>query len=312
VKLFVRPYKAEGDYWRIRDFLRQVFLLNHRRMICWPLIRLDYWRWHGIMNLGDGSLESGVFLWETSASEIVAVLNQEGAGQVFLQVHPNYKTSDLEEQMIAQAEEHLRAPSRRGGMVLWIWSDSADDLRKGLLEKRGYTHIASDDEYQWYCDLEQTIPDTPQREGYTIRSLGEAAELPSRCWASWRAFHPNEPDEKYDRDYTWYRNIQSVPLYRRDLDLVAIAPSGEVAAFTTLWYDDVTRSGCFEPVGTVPEHQRHGLGRSLMIEGLHRLKRMGGTLAMTSGYSLPANALYKSVLGPVHTISQPWEKRWPG
>ena len=308
----MRRYQTEGDFWRMRDFLRQVFLLNHRRMICWPLIRLDYWRWHGIKNLGDGSLETGIYIWENEAGDIVAVLNQEEAGQVFMQVHPAYKTIELEVQILDQAEKHLRAPSRRGGLVIWIWSDSADDIRQGLLEKRGYTHIASDDEYQWYSDLEQTIPGTPQRTGYTIRSLGEAAELPTRCWASWRAFHPNEPDEKYDSDCTWYKNIQSSPLYRRDLDLVAIAPTGEVAAFTTLWYDDVTRSGCFEPVGTVPEHQRRGLGRSLMIEGLHRLKRMGGTLAMTSGYSLPAKALYQSVLGPVHTISQPWEKRWPG
>ena len=86
-----------------------------------------------------------------------------------------------------------------------------------------------------------------------------SSELPSRSWASWRAFHSDDPDEKYDGDWSWYQNIQAAPLYRRDLDLVAIAPSGEVAAFTTTWYDDVTHSGYFEPVGTMPEHQRCGL-----------------------------------------------------
>ena len=111
-------------------------------------------------------------------------------------------------------------------------------------------------------------------------------------------------------DWTWYRNIQSAPLYRRDLDLVAISSNGEVAAFTTIWYDDVTRCGYFEPVGTVPEHQRCGLARSLLCEGMRRLKRSGATQVMTIGGEPPANGLYQTVLGPVYDLSQPWEKRW--
>jgi mycothiol synthase len=109
-----------------------------------------------------------------------------------------------------------------------------------------------------------------------------------------------------------YLNIQAAPLYRCDLDLVAIAPEGDVAAFTTVWYDDVIRCGIFEPVGTKPEHQRCGLARSLLGEGMRRLKKMGATYAMTTGGTPPANALYQSVLGPYYDIHQPWEKRWPG
>jgi hypothetical protein len=72
-----RPYQSEEDFWHIRDFLREVFLLNDRRMFCWPVARLDYWRWHGILNLGDGALDKDVFLWETDDQQIVAVLNCE-------------------------------------------------------------------------------------------------------------------------------------------------------------------------------------------------------------------------------------------
>jgi hypothetical protein len=34
--------------------------------------------------------------------------------------------------------------------------------------------------------------------------------------------------------WRWYRDVQRAPLYRRDLDLVAVAPDGELAAFCTL------------------------------------------------------------------------------
>jgi mycothiol synthase len=310
MKLTLRNYQTEDDYWRIRNFLREVFLINDRRMLSWPVARLDYWRWHGIMNLNDGSLESGVYFWETGDGQIAAMLNREGVGQAFLQIHPAFKTIDLEEQMITLAEENLRGASRRGGRSLWVWTEGGDAQRQGILERRGFTHITDADEHHWRRNLGLAIPDNPVREGYRVQSLGDISELPSRSWASWRAFHSDEPDEKYDGDWSWYQNIQIAPLYRRDLDLVAIAPSGEVAAFTTIWYDDVTRCGYFEPVGTMPEHQRCGLARSLLCEGMRRLKRSGAAQVMMIGGEPPANALYQAVLGPVYDLYQPWEKRW--
>jgi mycothiol synthase len=285
-------------------------LLNDRRMLSWPVARLDYWRWHGILNLGGGELERDVFLWETQDGRLAAVLNREGAGHAFLQMHPAYKTIALEEQMIALAEERLRTQSRKGGQVLLIWTDASDTQRIELLERCGYSHIDDADEMQWRRNLEAPIPDNPIRDGYQMRALGDVADLPARCWASWRSFHPDEPETDYDRDWSWYQNIQCAPLERRDLDLVAIAPTGEIVAFTTIWYEDVTRCGYFEPVGTIPEHQRRGLGRSLLYEGMRRLKKMGATQAMTFGGETPANALYQSVFGPKFEIYQPWEKRW--
>ena len=47
-----------------------------------------------------------------------------------------------------------------------------------------------------------------------------------------------------------------------------------IAAICTIWFDDVTRSAYYEPVATVPSHQRRGLGKSIMTEGLRRLQRM--------------------------------------
>ena len=312
VKLTMRLYQSENDYQRMRDFLRQVFLLNDRRWLSWSVVRLDYWRWHGIANLGDGTLEKDVYLWETPDGQLTAFLNREGPGQAFLQVHPKFKTASLEEQMITQAEESLRVPSQRGGRALWIWTNAGDTQRIEILHRHGFILYSDEGEHQWRRNLAVSIADCPVREGYTVRPLGDRSELPSRSWASWRAFHSDEPDKNYDGDWKWYLNIQAAPLYRPDLDLVAIAPSGEVAAFTTIWYDDATHCGEFEPVGTMPEHQRKGLASALMYEGMRRLKQLGATQCMTAGGSPHANGLYRVVLGPIYDLYQPWEKRWPG
>ena len=69
--LHMRSYKDEDDYWRIRAFLRETFLLNHRREFNWPVARLDYWRWHLLLNCQEvGSLEGLIYIWEADAGQI--------------------------------------------------------------------------------------------------------------------------------------------------------------------------------------------------------------------------------------------------
>ena len=88
MKLTVRQFKDDEDYYRIRKFLRDLFLLNDRRELSWQPYRFDYWRWHGVGNLGHGRLETDVFLWEADDGRIAAVMNREGPGSVFLHIHP--------------------------------------------------------------------------------------------------------------------------------------------------------------------------------------------------------------------------------
>ena len=307
MNLTMRRYQTEDDYWRIRAFLRQVMLLNEVREKSWHVARLDYWRWHGIANLGDGQLERDVFLWETEAGELVSVLNREDAGSAYLQVDLRLRTPELEEEMVALAEERL-AVQREGERVLSVWADAADPLRLDLLKRRGYSR-GKWAESQWRRDLDGLVPDVPLPPGYMVRALGDVDELPSRSWASWKAFHPEAPDEDYD-GWEWYLNIQRCPLYRRDLDLVAVDPEGEIVAFTTVWYDDATRSAYFEPVGTVPAHQRRGLARAILSEGLHRLQQLSARRAFVGGYEPGPNALYSSVLSAEHDRNEQWVKRW--
>ena len=309
MKLTIHKYRDQDDYWRIRDFLRQVFMLNGRRELSWHVARLDYWWWRRDEFLGDDGIEDAVFVWETASGQIAAVLNPESKGQVYQQVHPGLRTPELEEEMLVLAEERL-AVSRPGGKrKLWVWTDAHDDLRQDLLTRRGYAPVAVPDakEHQRRRSLDAPILEATPPPGYTVRSQGDVEERPARGWVSWQAFHPDEPDEDYG-GWDWFRSVQSAPLYRRDLDIVAVAPDGEYAAFCTVWFDDVTRSAYFEPVGTAPQHQRRGLGKAVMCEGLRRLKHMGATLALVGSYTPPAHVLYASVGFTEYDLSEPWEK----
>ena len=203
MKLTMRRYQTEADWWRIREFLRHVFLLNERRELSWHVARLDYWRWHGIENMGHGKLENDVFIWETADGHIAAVLNRVGPGDAFLQTHPGFRAPELEEEMIAVAEKHL-AHARK----LCVWIDSRDDLRQTILMRRGYNKTGAA-EHQWRRALDAPILDASIASSSTVRALGDGLELLERCYASGLGFHRGDITIAVNNrnDPTWYRNI---------------------------------------------------------------------------------------------------------
>ncbi len=308
MKLIRRRFNPDRDDEHIRQFLRDVFVCNERHEWAWPLYRWDYWRWFINPDLLHYQLEAALFLWETPAGELAALLNPEGPGEAFLQVHPLWRSIELEVEMMATAETQFAVNRPDGGQRLKLWAHAADGLRQDILRRRGYTRQA-EPEYQRRRDMAKPIEPAPMPAGYLCRPLGEEDEHPARSWLSWRVFHPNEPDERYE-GYAWYRDVQRAPLYRRELDLVAVAQGGELAAFCTLWYDEATRTASFEPVGTHPDHQRKGLGRALMTEGLRRVKALGATLCTVGSYSEAAHGLYASVGFTSYDLSEPWVKEW--
>ncbi|MFO7661082.1 MAG: GNAT family N-acetyltransferase [Chloroflexota bacterium] len=305
-----RPYQTEDDYWSMRDFLRRVYLRNDRREDSWHVARLDYARRHVLLNIAELDLADVATLWEADGELVAFIMPDGGPGEAHLCVHPDQDTAELETEMLAVAEEKLAA-EEEGRRRLTVWSPVSNRMRQDLLRERGYTK-GDGPEHQWRRTLNAPIPDVPLAPGYTIRALGDGLELLERCYASGLGFHEGDISIAVDNreDPTWYRNIQTAPLYRRDLDLVAVAADGAIAAFCTIWFDDATRSAMFEPVATVPAHQRRGLGKALLTEGLRRLQRMGAIVVTVGGYSEAANALYRSVMGDDFDLYEPWEKEW--
>ena len=303
----MRRYQKDEDYHSIRTFLRDVLLINERRQVSWDVARFDYWRWHGILNMKDGTLETDVFLWETPDGELAAVLNREAPGSVFLQIHPDFRSRELEAEMLAVAEQHLTVDTDDGRRSLHVWVEAEEVQFREIVQRYGYSlSTAHKSEHQRQRILSEPIVPAPAAEGYTIRSLGDIDEHSARCRASFRAFHPNDPKERFEDG--WYHNVQKAPLYRRDLDLVAEAPNGEIAAFATIWFDEYTLTGLFEPVGTMPEYQRLGLGKAILTEGLLRLKRLGTVLAYVESYTESAHKLYESVGFRTYRVLEPWSK----
>ena len=137
MKLTMRKFNNEDDYWRIRAFLRQTAQDNNLKEYSWPVPRLDYWRWHVIYTHEAYQMEDVIFIWEDESGEIAAVLNPEGPADAYLNVRPKARSRTLETEMIETAEQYLTGSTPEGGRRLIVWAYEDDPLRQEILPKPG-------------------------------------------------------------------------------------------------------------------------------------------------------------------------------
>jgi len=172
-----------------------------------------------------------------------------------------------------------------------VRAGNADAIAR--LRAHGLDH---DPEAPWVRCNRRSLDDLPEPllpTGYTLRTIADGADVASRAACHRAAFHPSRFTDAV------YEVVRSGWPYRADLDCVAEAPDGGVAAYTLAWLDEANRLGELEPVGTHPDHQRRGLGRAVNLFALHRLRDAGAVEALVGcrgddAYSVP-RLLYESV-----------------
>lgn len=93
-----------------------------------------------------------------------------------------------------------------------------------------------------------------------------------------------------------YRRMQDAPLYRPDLDLMVVAPSGDLACYAVGWFDPDSGTGLMEPVGTHTDFRRQGLGKRLIREMTRRMVALGAQKITIGSYekNQASTALYQS------------------
>jgi len=307
----MRTYADSSDYWRLRGFFRRLTEQHPSASGLWHVGTFDYWRWHYLENVLERSPEELVF-WQNESGDVIAVLIQGDPGVCHPLIDPTVQSDDLATEMLVHAEQHLRTSLREGREAVFIWADDTDLSLQFLLAARGYVRHESAHaiEFHGWRPLTTTPVPVPIPDGYIVRSMGDVEELPMRSLTSWRSFHPGEPDDGADPTGSWYRIVQRAPLYRRDLDVVAVADHGELASFAVCYFDDVSRTGVFVLYGTAGPHQRKGLGKAVMTEALARLQELGALGAYVSWYEAPAGALHGSVGFTVQETSRAWIKTW--
>lgn len=236
-------------------------------------------------------------LWHTSRKRLVAfaILGEDPSFDC--QVLPEFSGEGLEVEALAWAHEKL-AVLRQENVKAWgcdlVTGVRQDDIRRiAFLEQNGFRYRGKFAEVNMMRLLDDSIPESPLPEGFQVRGLRQE-EIPSRADAERIIWQPWTVGNVRDEDYA---RLQHMPGYERELDVVAVAPGGTIAAYVNCWLDPVNGIGDFGPVGALPDYRRMGLTRAVLLEGMRRLQERGmNRVCVSTGVlNTPATRLYESV-----------------
>lgn len=121
------------------------------------------------------------------------------------------------------------------------------------------------------------------------------------------AWHPSPFTEIAMRD------VQATWPYRDDLHVLVEAADGTLAATAIMWFDPVSRTAEFEPVGTHRAYRRQGLATALLWHGMHLACDAGAKTMLVASRGAPAKPaareLYDGVGFERFTWDVPYVKR---
>jgi len=283
-----RSYEGMQDLYAMLDLLSESSRANngthyvHRGDLQWWLFYNDdiaqAWKSH-------------IRLWEDGNRLLGwALLSpNEHAFDVF--TVPELRGDAREQDMLAWASEQMTDLD----YIEMNWVAEDDNVRIQWLENNDFKVVDDHQMVYFQRSLSDPLPDSQLPAGFTLRtSRGTEEDARLRAVASKAAF-----GSKMDFEAYWLRTwrLMQSPVYVSEHELFVMSPDGQVAAYCIVWTDPITKVGHFEPVGTHPDFQRKGLGKTLLFEALRRLKSEGMTVAdVCTNFDNPAAIrLYESV-----------------
>jgi GNAT superfamily N-acetyltransferase len=232
-----------------------------------------------------------VRLWEEDG-ELVGFAWLEKPDGVVMQVHPRLRGSGpLEREMLEWGARQTRAVyGEQQEDELWTRVTEDEPRLAALLAELSF-EPDPDHALMMSRDLHAPIPGSILPDGWTVREVGGEEEWEARVEIHREVWHPSRVTLEA------YRRLRAAPLYNGRLDLVAVAPDGSFGSYCICWYDPGSHTGLFEPVGTRATYRGLGLGKSVMHEGLRRLRDLGAHTASVVAFhdNEAARNLYQSV-----------------
>lgn len=217
----------------------------------------------------DGKLIGFGFLWITEPSETID-------GYLSFYLHPSARGSNLETQIIGWGEERMQFVRQERGGSVNLRSDARDYQSDRIitLESHGFTS----DRYFFIMERSLAEPiEQPQiPQGFTLRQV-----KPEEDAVAWVDLHNQSFIDHWNYHPLTVENLQhwlNEPTYRPELDLIATAADGTFVACCHCYIDPDNNTrigrneGWVDVLGTRRGFRRMGLGRAMLLSGLHRLK----------------------------------------
>ena len=305
-ELYQRAYAGVVDLKRMEELLARAYACTSLRVGDLSWLSRDH---------SHRELSLDIRLWEDRSSPpgLVAFAYFRPYGEFNVMVAPDSghaEDASLFDELLAFVEDAWQATAAAGDPPVRLNTYAIAPARSAVdhslaeaLQRRGYELDVSGCSGVLVRSLD-SLPDPALPDGYHFDCVRSAALVAGRVEAHRAAFAPSDLSIKR------YERVQRTWAYRAMLDRVVVTDAGEVVAFCTAWLDELNRAGLFEPVGTRPEHQRHGLARAVCLDACRALRALGATRAQVGYATEAAFATYTSAgfAAEVHEVC--FSKQW--
>lgn len=201
------------------------------------------------------------FWFDANGEPVAAAIATDWGGRVGLDIVVVPTSSDELVEQVWHRGLALVAEAKPPSIEVMV--DDDDSVMCSLLVKAGFVALADKGASAWMRAEDRPLGSPTLPGGYSLASRVETRDTPHHLIAR------NGSDVS--------QRLQQTSLYRPDLDLAVLDPTGETAAYGLFWFDPTTEVGFVEPMGTHEAHRRKGLARHILTSGIDRLAHAGAT-----------------------------------
>src|SRR5579859_348645 len=204
---------------------------------------------------------------------VYKVLNSPRA-LVYVEVHPAWRRQGLGQELLARSLARAR---EQGNHYVFSVADDGLPGSETFLLQHGFRRVVN-----WVlmrCPGETALAAPAWPAGYTLRTYTEVPDVRTVATALNRGFIGHWENRERSLEEIAHR-LHGPGVYPDGIFL-AFGPAGDIAGICWADYDGARNAQMGEAVGhiaslgVVPEHRRHGLGRALLLTGLHWLRAQG-------------------------------------
>ena len=249
-----------GEFYEVVEFLKKYGAEGHNKNWHWAR-----WEWLlGHSGLDESSLPKiGIF---KDNGKIVGIATHDMKTEAYILCNPEY--GSIKPQMVDYAAKWL---SHEG--VSNIYADENDSELILAVKEKGYT-LTGKSEYvlEFDCKAERLYR---LEDGFYITDYDTAKDLMKYVEVIHKGFENKGSPAQLTED-----DFPERPHYNPKLALFAVAPDGEYAAHCGMWHSPDTEICYVEPVVTIPEYRKRGLGKAVAYECISRCVDMGAKKAL--------------------------------
>ena len=273
------------EFYDVIEFMKRYAAKGYNKNWHW-----GRWEWLlGHVGLDESTLPSiGLFM---DGDEIAGIATHDMSAQAYIIASPKY--AEIKPDMVDYAFAEL---SHEG--VSSIFVDENDKGLVSAVKEKGYS-LTTKDEYVLELDCAENLSYSLDSK-FTLTDYCTDKDIDKYITVIHKGFgDEGEPDKLAEAD------IPEKPHYSPNLAVFIVAPNGEYAAHCGTWYNSDTETCYVEPVVTIPEFRKQGLGKAVVYESINRCVKMGAKKAIV----ISNQQFYYSIGFKKYSVCRLWEKQ---